>query len=416
MSAAWRLYRLAAPWAGRLSPLALPFLPAAERALWNERLGRCVPGPADAWVHGASLGEAGAVQPLLEALRAAAPGARLHATATTRSGRERLASADVPATLAPLDTPAATRRFFDALAPRRLLIVETELWPHWLLEAERRGVPVAFVSARLSERSLRGYRRLGAPLARLAAGLAAALCQTDADARRWLALGVRPERCVVTGNLKNDALPRPADRAAARRALGLEPARPLLVLGSVRPGEPARLARLWAGLAEPVRARWQVAVVPRHPHASAALLAEARAAGLPVAGAGEAAVFPAWRWDARLGVLRDYWAACDVAFVGGSLAPFGGHHPLEPAATGAAVAIGPHHGSQQAAVDALEKSGALPRIDSERAALDHLADLLGDDAARARRAAAAMAAAEAERGATARTMAQLVRLGVWPAW
>lgn len=414
MNAAWALYRMGAPWAARLSPLALPFLPAAERALWPERLGRAAPAPADAWLHGASLGEAGAVHALIRALRAAAPDAALHATATTRSGRERLASFGVPSSLAPLDAPAPARRFFARLAPRRLLIVETELWPHWLLEAARRGVPAAFVSARLSERSLRGYRRLGRPLARLAANLAAVLCQTETDRRRWLALGVRPECCAVTGNLKNDALPRPADRAAARRALGLEPDRPLLVLGSVRPGELARLAPLWTALPAPARARWQVAVVPRHPHASAMLMREARGAELPVESAGEDAVFPAWRWDARLGVLRDYYAACDVAFVGGSLAPFGGHHPLEPAATGAAVAIGPYHESQRAAVDALIAAEALPPIDGEAAALAHLSALLTDGALRSRRAAAALAAAEAERGATARTMAELERLGVWP--
>jgi 3-deoxy-D-manno-octulosonic-acid transferase len=397
-----------------MAPLALPFLPAGERARWPERLGRAAPAPADAWVHGASLGESGAVRPLLDALRGAAPHARLHATATTRSGRERLAGFGVPATLAPLDAPAPVRRFFDALRPRRLLIGETELWPHWLIEAARRGTPVAFVSARLSERSLRGDLRLGAPLARLISGAAAVLCQTAEDARRWRALGARAERCEVTGNLKNDALPRPADRAAARLALGLDPSRPLCVLGSVRPGELERLAPLWRRLPETARGLWQVAVVPRHPRASAALAREERAAGLPVDGAGERAIHPAWRWDARLGVLRDYYAACEVAFVGGSLAPFGGHHPLEPAGAGAAVAIGPHHEAQAAAVRALEARGALPPIRDEAAALNHLAALLTDDAARASAAAAALAAAEAERGATARTMAALGRLGVWP--
>lgn len=414
MSAAWSLYRLGAPWAARLAPLALPFLHAQERALWPERLGRVPHAPAETWVHGASLGEAGAVCALLDALRASRPAAGLHATATTRAGRERLASFGVPASLAPLDAPAPVRRFFETLAPRRLLIVETELWPHWLLEAARRAVPVAFVSARLSERSLRGYRRLGPPLARLVADAAAVLCQTEADAQRWLALGAHPERCAVTGNLKNDALPRPARRPAARLAFGLEPERPLLVLGSVRPGELTKLAPLWRDLPGPVRARWQVAVVPRHPGASAALRREARAAGLPIEGAAEDAVFPAWRWDARLGVLRGYYAACDVAFVGGSMARFGGHHPLEPAATGAAVAIGPHHDTQRAAVDTLVAAGAMPPIDGEAAALAHLAALLTDDAQRARRAAAALAAAEAGRGATGRTMAALGRLGVWP--
>jgi len=414
MSAAWALYRLAAPWAGRLSPLALPFLPPGERALWPERRGGGALAPADAWVHGASLGEASAVRPLLEALRERARGAALHATATSRSGRERLASFGVPATLAPLDEPAATRRFFERLRPKRVFIVETELWPHWLMAAERRGVPVAFVSARLSERSLTGYRRLGAPLRRRVAALAAVLCQSEEDAGRWRVLGADPARCVVTGNLKNDALPHPVDRAAAKRALGFDPARPLLVFGSARPGEMRVFARGWLARPAAVRERWQVAVVPRHPQASPSLHREALAAGLPVDGAGEASVPPRWRWDARLGVLRGYYGAADVALVGGTLAPYGGHHPLEPAACGAAVAIGPHHGAQRGAVEALNVAGALPRIASESDALAHLAMLLEDDAARARAAAAALAAAEASRGATGRTMDALDRFGVWP--
>jgi 3-deoxy-D-manno-octulosonic-acid transferase len=415
VSLAWTLYRAAAPWAGRLSPLALPLLGPEERALWPERRGRASVAPADVWLHAASLGETGAVRPLIERLMPPGGVTRVHATATTRSGRARLATFGIPSTLAPLDDPAATARFFEALAPRRLLIIETELWPHWLLEAERRGVPVAFVSARLSARSLAGYMRLGAPLARLAAGLAAVLCQTEADARRWRTLGVPEGRCAVIGNLKNDALPEPEDRSMARRALGLDPDRPLLVLGSVRPGELAEFGPMWHALPAGVRSRWQGAVVARHPGAAATLEREARAAGLRThAGRAPDASVESWRLVAELGVLRSYYAACDVAFVGGSLAPFGGHHPLEPAATGAAVAIGPHHGAQQGAVDDLTAAGALPpiRTAADTRALIH--ELLTDDGTRARRAAAALAAASAARGATSRAMGHLERLGFWP--
>ncbi len=410
MSLAWTLYRLAAPWAGRLSPLARPFLPAEERALWPERRGLGPPAPADVWMHAASMGETGAVRPLLDAFRASRPGVRVHATATTRSGRARLAGFGLDATLAPLDDPDSTGRFFERIRPQRVVILETELWPHWLIEAARRGVPVAFVSARLSARSLRGYLRLGRPLARLAAGLAAVLCQSAADARRWLELGAPEARCTVIGNLKNDALPVPGDVRAQRRELGFDPERPLLVLGSLRPGEAAALAPAWHALPAAVRARWQVAVVPRHPDAAAALMREAAAAGLPAGEGGGAG----WRWDTRLGVLRDYYAAADVAFVGGSLARFGGHHPLEPAAAGAAVAVGPHTESQAEAVRALRAAEALPPIGDAQAARDFLTLLLVDDAERARRAAAATAAAGAARGATRRAMAELGRLGFWP--
>src|SRR5262249_47567626 len=143
--------------------------------------------------------------------------------------------------------------------PARLFVVETEIWPHWLLAARAGGTPFAFVSARLSERSVRGYRRLGAPLRALLAAAAAGLCQSEDDGRRWLALGARPDRVAVTGNLKFDALPGPEpDRAAARAALGLDPGRPALVLGSLRPGEAGVLAVAWGALPAETRACWQV--------------------------------------------------------------------------------------------------------------------------------------------------------------
>src|SRR5436190_11826826 len=172
---AWAAYRLMAPCLGAIAPAARVLSPAAERPLWGERMGHVrVEGGCDAWVHAASLGEATAVGPLARALIRRRPGARLHLTAATRTGRMRLGTLG-PATLAPIDSPQAVRAFFDGVAPKRLLIVETELWPHWLLEAERRGVPAAVVSARRSAGSLGRYRALGGRFRRLVAGPAAAL-------------------------------------------------------------------------------------------------------------------------------------------------------------------------------------------------------------------------------------------------
>ncbi|MBI5711046.1 MAG: 3-deoxy-D-manno-octulosonic acid transferase, partial [Candidatus Eisenbacteria bacterium] len=354
MSLPWTFYRLAAPLLGAVAPAAQVFVSAHERALWSERMGRTVlPGGCHAWVHAASLGEATAARALTRELEALQPGARLLLTATTRGGRERLGSLGHPVAIAPIDSPQATRRFFAGVRPARLILIETELWPHWLMRARAGRVPVAVVSARLSERSLARYRGLGGGLRALVAGLAAVLCQTPEDAQRWLALGSRPERTEVAGNLKDDALPEPAeDRAAARALLDLDRARPLLVLGSVRPGEVALLAAAWRGLPAGLRERWQVAALPRHPRAAAELRAEAARAGQRGVAAGPP-VGGDWRWEDRLGVLPRYYAAADVAVVGGSLAPYGGHNPLEPAACGAAVIMGPHHQSQAAGVRAL---------------------------------------------------------------
>ena len=400
---------------GSLAPAAGVFTSPAERVLWRERMGRLVrPGGCDAWVHSASLGEAVAASALVRELRRLEPEARLQLTATTRGGRERLSALGLPAALAPLDTPQAVARFFHGVRPERLFLIETELWPHWLMRAARERMPVAVVSARLSERSVRHYRGLGSGMRNLVADLAGVLCQSEDDQQRWLSIGARPERTSVVGNLKSDGLPMPAtDRAAERERLGLDRDRPLFVLGNVRPGEVRLLVRAWREQAVELRRRWQVVAVPRHPRALRQLQAEAIAAGLTAMNA--ASPTDAWRWDARLGVLSDWYRAADLAFVGGSLAPYGGHNPLEPAACGAAVMMGPHDASQREAVRALDRAGGIWRVPDARALSGALEALLGHDELRASRAAAALRVAASERGSAARAVQRLRELSLGPA-
>jgi 3-deoxy-D-manno-octulosonic-acid transferase len=163
-----------------------------------------------------------------------------------------------------------------------------------------------------------------------------------------------------------------------------------------------------------LRESWQVVAVPRHPQASAELRAEAARAGQALAGAsgGEDG---AWFWDDRLGVLKGYYGVADVAFVGGSLTPYGGHNPLEPAACGAALIMGPHHASQRDVVRALEVAGALRVAGSETDVAGVLERLLGDAEARAAAGRAARGVVEQRRGAARRTVARLVELGLWAA-
>lgn len=423
MNPLWGTYRALAPLIGAIAPAASVFTSPAERVLWKERLGQVTrPGGCHAWVHAASLGEAVAAAPLVRELLRRQPDARLHLTASTRSGRERLselvrpgavAALHAEVSLAPLDTPQAVRRFFQGIQPERIFLLETELWPHWLLRARAEQVPVAIVSARMSERSARRYRRLGSDLRSVVGGLAGVLCQSEDDQQRWLSLGAAPSRTAIVGNLKSDGLPQPvADRAAARAALGLERDRPLLVLGNVRPGEARLLVRAWRAVPAEVRARWQVVAVPRHPRALAQIQAEAIAAGLThMAGA---AASDAWRWDDRLGVLTRWYQAADAAFVGGSLAPYGAHNPMEPAACGAAVMIGPFHASQREGVRALEAAGGIWTVADEDALASALQALLVRDDLRATRAAAALSVAGAERGSAARALARLEEWGLWP--
>jgi 3-deoxy-D-manno-octulosonic-acid transferase len=407
VSVAWTAYRWIAPALGALAPHASVFASPAERPLWRERMGGVRwEGGCDAWIHAASMGEAAAAGPLTRELSALDPAARLRLTATTRTGRTRLEALGLPVALAPIDAPQMIGRFLSAVRPARLFVIETEIWPHWLLAAAEHGVRVAFVSARLSDRSVAGYRRLGRPLARLLDGVEALLCQTEADAARWRSIGARPDRVIVTGNIKFDALPMPrTDRRAARLELGLDDARPLLTLGSVRPGEARVLAEAWLALPAGRRIAWQVVAVPRHARALAELLEEARSAGLDER--------REWRWDERPGVLNAYYAASDAAFVGASLVPLGGHSPLEPAAVGAAVIMGPHGSHQQQAVSALESRGAIAIAEPARFSAA-LAALLDDDALRARMSSAGVEVVRSLRGAARRSVAELAMRGLWP--
>lgn len=415
MSVAWSAYRAFAPVLGAAAPAARLFASPGERELWAERLGRVAEAPAaDAWIHSASLGEALAAGPLVRELTALDPRARFHLTATTRGGRARLAALGHPHSLAPVDAPQAVRRFLDAVRPRRLLLIETELWPHWLIAARRARIPVAVVSARLSESSLRGYGWLGGPFRSLIGGLAAVLCQSAADEARWRRLGAPAERTAVVGNLKTDALPEPVDdRGHARAALGLDPSRPLLVLGNLRPGEGGAIARAWLRLPDAVRERWQVAAVPRHPHAAAEIREEIRRAGQEISDA--APRQGAWRWDETLGTLPRWYAAADVAVVGGTIGPWGGHNPLEPAACGAAVIVGPHHHAQTDGVEMLRRAGGIVVAAGEAGLAAALTRLLGDDGVRDATAAAARAVVREGRGAARRAAARLALAGLWPA-
>ena len=386
-----------------------------EKPFWRERMGAVqMVGGCHAWVHASSLGESGAVAPLLRELAARQPGARFWLTATTRTGRERLSASQWPTSLAPIDSPQAVKRFLQGVQPRRVFLIETELWPHWLLRARAEQVPVAIVSARLGERSVRRYKGLGSELRGLVGGLAAVLCQSEADANRWRTIGADPARVTVVGNLKSDGLPQPAyDRPAERAALGLDASRPLLVLGSLRPGEARALARAWLQLPEAVRTKWQVVAVPRHPRAAAELRAEAVSAGVAVSDGPPRE--GAWRWDDRMGILVGWYRAAEVAFVGGSLTAFGGHNPLEPAACGCAVFMGTSHASQLDYVHAMRAAKALRICEPGAPLLATMQELLIGDEARDRAMAAGLAVARAQRGSAARAVAALDAAGLWPA-
>jgi len=412
------LYTLAWRIAAPLAPLKLAWRARREPGYGErigERYGRYDGPPLDGetvWIHAVSVGETRAAAPLVERIARARPHARIVLTAMTATGREtgRAIFGDrVVQYWLPYDLPGAMRRFLAHVHPRFGVLMETELWPNLIAEAQLAGVPLVLANARLSERSARRYARVPSLVRPMLASLAGVAAQTAADARRLVALGARDVE--VTGNLKFDIAP-PADapeRAAAMRALA-GAGRPLFLAASTREGEEAML--LDALARHPLPAGTLVAIVPRHPQrfddVAALLVARGlrhirRSAGA-TAGADTGFVL-----GDSMGELSAWYGAADVAYVGGSLAPLGGQNLIEALAMGTPVLLGPHtFNFADAAAGAIE-AGAARRVADADELVRTVAALLADEPARAAMGAAAGRFLDAHRGATDRTWARIAR-------
>jgi 3-deoxy-D-manno-octulosonic-acid transferase len=383
----------------------------AYRTHLGERfgLGRRLAMPS-IWLHAVSVGEVSAAAPLVRALHASHPDVPLVLTTATPTGRAQAATlfgADVEVRFLPYDTAGAVRRFLARIRPRAAIIMETELWPNLLHECGRRGVPVLFASARLAARSVPRYRRFGTLFS---AGLRNAwvAAQSSADADRFIALGADPARTRVVGNLKFDMRLGEAvaenGRELRRRYLG---ARPVWTAGSTHEGEEELVLDAHAVLERAVRGALLV-LVPRHPQRFEGVAALLERRGLVFDRRGRSETV---RPEAQvllldtMGELTAFYAASDMAFVGGSLVPAGGHNLLEPAALGVPVITGPHtQNGPEIARLLIEAGGALEVADG--AALAAAAGrLLADPALRERMGENARSFVEAHRGSLARLLA-----------
>jgi 3-deoxy-D-manno-octulosonic-acid transferase len=381
---------------------------------WDERFA-FYPTGTDAgglWLHAVSVGEVNAAAPLVRALRQAHPGRPVLLTTVTPTGSARaraLFGDDVRQVYLPYDTPGAVRHFLDHFRPRLAVVLETELWPNLYVETARRGIPLLIVNARLSERSLRGYRWIG-PLVRIALeAVTRVAAQSAADLARYVQLGLDPARGNVPGNLKYDLeLPEglPAQAAAWRARWG---ERPVWIAASTHPEEEAAVLAAHAALL----ARWPQALLlwaPRHPERFERVAEQAAAAGLrvrrrtrdrgPVADTQCFGVV-------TLGELMAFYAAADVAFVGGSLQPIGGHNLLEPAALGVPMVVGPHTFNFADITERLRDVGAVQVVADADALAPSVAALLADADARLMRGKAGRESLAGERGALARTLAMV---------
>jgi 3-deoxy-D-manno-octulosonic-acid transferase len=373
----------------------------------DQRLARRLPTvpPEAIWIHGASVGEARLVGALAQEIRRRRPGQPLAVSTVTATGRAQLPSPPAvdAAFFLPLDFPAVQRRAFDVIAPSMIVLVETELWPNLLAEAERRRVPVVVVNGRLAPERLGRYRRLSGLYGPLLRGLHAIGAAGSDEAGRFVALGVSDQAVRVIGNLKFD-LPASIENAADLRArFGLAPDRPVVAAGSTANGEDRLVLDAFAEARREVP-NLLLLLAPRHPERFASAVEEAERRGFTVslASRGEAVKDTDVLLLDTIGELAVLYALAGSAFVGGSLVPVGGHNLLEPIAAGVPVLYGPHTEHVAEIAAALERSGAGLRVQNAEALGRAFTDLALHPDDCARRVALGRRFLDANRGALQR--------------
>lgn len=372
--------------------------------------------PETIWIHAVSVGEVLAVSRMVDELKARLPGWRVVVSTTTDTGqrlaRERFGEENV--FYFPLDLSFAVRAYLRALRPKLLVLAEAEFWPNLLHRARSEGVRVAVVNARVSDRSLPRYRRFRNSLARVMQNVNVFLAQGDEDARRLVEIGASAERVHVGGNLKFEvkapAKPHILDQIS--EVVRRDQSGPLLIAGSTLEGEEAMLLDCF----RQVIGRYSNAlmvVAPRHPERFEPVAALLVASGLN------------WQrrsqWDGQqpigggvflldsIGELASLYEFADIAFVGGSLVPRGGHNVLEAAQFGVAIVVGPHTENFRDIVGIFQKAEAL-RVVTPESLTATVMELLQDDAGRTYLGTRAREVMRSQQGATERTIAALLQL------
>ncbi len=383
------------------------------------RLGEGLPPEPRCWIHAVSVGESAAAVPLVEGMRRRWPELGIVMSTVTPTGArivaDRLATTAVHRYF-PLDLPGPVGRALDAARPQFFIAIETELWPNFLRALARRRVPAMIANGRISDRSFRRYRLVRALMRRVLADVSVFAMQSEEDARRIVALGARPERVVVTGNLKSDLVPEAgANEHAWRERLGLQLTDRLWIAGSTHAGEEAAVldAFLRARARHPGLA---LLLAPRHPERAGEVEELIRARGLAAV---RRSRLPGDRQPGAVvildtvGELAQLYALAEVVFVGGSLVPIGGHNVLEPAMRGKPVLVGPHTSNFREGTELLRKSGGGLVVEDGAALERELGRLLDDRDLARRMGEAARDAFAGTQGAVSATL-DLVARHLWP--
>ena len=394
------------------APWALARSLAGKRRLGDlrGRLGRSPYPDLDGgvWIHAVSVGEIGVARNLLPALRRRLPGARLGVSVSTEAGRalaENTLASQASVFAFPFDLAGPVERALEGVRPGLILLTETEIWPLFLERASRRGIPVAVVNGRISERSFRRYRLVRRWLAATFSRIALFAMQSEEDARRIEALGAPRERVTSPGNLKYD-LEAPPVFPDASRLRAAAAGRPVVVAGSTGEDEEALVLDAWSGLAD----RPLLVLAPRRPERfdGVASLVEKRGLRLvrrssPVAAlASSDSAVDVYLLDS-IGELASVYAEAELALIGGSLIPTGGQSPIEAWAAGVPAIAGPHMENFREAAARGEALGLLSRVPDAAALGPAIAAALDAKAETARRGKAASAFVAASRGAARAT-------------
>jgi 3-deoxy-D-manno-octulosonic-acid transferase len=385
----------------------------SERFGWGRRMNSA---PA-IWLHAVSLGEMSAAAPLVRALRSRYPENPLVLTCGTPTGRARaraLFGDTLDVRFLPYDTPGAVARFLDRVRPRLAIIMETELWPNLFKECERRGVPLVLASARLSAKSVSRYRRLGRLFRGIFSASSLIAAQTALDAERFVAIGAQSARTHVMGNIKFDMELSAGVIDQGRELRASFGARPTWIAGSTHAGEEEQVLTAH----EELRGSTLLILVPRHPdrfQAVAELLSSRgvrftrRSSGVPPDVATQVVLVDS------VGELASFYASADVAFVGGSLVPIGGHNLLEPASLGLPVLTGPYQSNGQDIARLMLQQGAAVQVADRHELAAALTRLLADADERQRIGAIGRHIVESNRGSVARLLELIEPLLAHPA-
>ncbi|HUA23982.1 MAG TPA: lipid IV(A) 3-deoxy-D-manno-octulosonic acid transferase [Steroidobacteraceae bacterium] len=408
------LYLVAVYLAAPVISLMLAARGLRDRSYWRnfgQRFGFGAPLPQPTiWVHAVSVGEVQAAAALVIALRGRYPGVPVLVTTFTPTGAARaraLFREVAEVRFLPFDLPGSVCRFLDRTRPRLAVIMETELWPNLYRQCRRRRIPLIIASARLSRRSIDRYRRLGALFKEtVSAGGVVVAAQGEGDAERFRALGAAAERTHVTGNLKFD-LTLPPDIGERGRALREQyaPSRAVWVAGSTHGGMEEDAVLAAQGHVAATHSSTLLVLAPRHPNRFDEVAAWLGRQGIAFARRSQPSATAAAEASCgvllldTLGELLYFYAAADVAFVGGSLAPIGGHNLLEPAALGLPILTGPNNSNSEDVARLLLECGAAKIVRDGAELGSQVAGLLSDQALRMEMGERGRAAVERNRGA-----------------